>query len=164
MAQRKTVKKKISKKVFDLVWSFENFEEHLTFYTKRMFGGMAAYVHGKMMVMIAEDEGKNEYRGKVYELDIWNGILYPTDFAFHDSLQSEFPNLIQHPVLKKWLYLPVTASDFESLAHELALCIRKNDKRFGIYPQNSAPKKKTTTTKKSAVTKKNKAKVKKKRS
>lgn len=160
-------KKKKALKTFEYVWSFENFEEHLSFYTKRMFGGLAAYVHNKMMLMIAEDTGKTEYRGIDYGFEIWNGILYPTEYGFHESLQNEFPELIQHPVLKKWLYLPSTTKNFESIAHDCALCIRKNDKRFGIYPQTSTPSKKKSKKKKIAkkkpLTKKTKTLKKKKK-
>ncbi|MCB0378994.1 MAG: hypothetical protein KDD33_10925 [Bdellovibrionales bacterium] len=149
----KTHKKK-AKKVYELTWSFENFEEHSTFYTKSMFGCLAAYVHHRMMSLLAESEGDRTYRDVTFDFDIWNGILYPTEFEHQDSIQKEFPNLIQHPVLKKWLYLPIKAKNFEETAHDIALCIRKNDKRFGIYPQLSRPgkkKKKTSKTKKKAT-------------
>ena len=148
MATRKKVTKKKPKKVFELVWTFENYEEHPTFYTKRMFGGMASYVHHRMVSLLAENPGDRTYRGVDYGFDVWNGVLYPTDYDQHESLQSDFPSLIQHPVLKKWLYLPLESDDFEDTVHECSLRIRRNDKRFGIYPQNSAPKKKKTKKKK----------------
>lgn len=157
MAARKKVTKKKPKKVFELIWTFENFEEHPTFYTKRMFGGLSAYVHHRMVSMIAENPGDRVYRGTDYGFDIWNGILYPTDYDQHESLQNDFPELIQHPVLKKWLYLPLETDSFEDIVHECAILIRRNDKRFGIYPQNTSPKKKSK--KKKTAKKKTKKKT-----
>ena len=147
MAKAKTKKK--PKRTFDLIWAFENFEEHPTFYSKRMFGGLAAYVHDKMVMCLAEDPGNKEWRGHVYPIEIWNGILLPTEYEHHNSIMSEFKDIIQHPMLEKWLYLPLTSKSFESTAHDIAERMYKNDKRFGVYPQ-----KKNSTRKKKKVKKK----------
>ena len=141
MARKKVVRKK-PKKIFDLTWSFENYEDHPTFYTKRMFGGMASYVHGKMVSLLAESPGDTTYRDKDFGYDIWNGILYPTHYEYQSSLLKDFPMLKQHPVLKKWLYLPLGTKNFENIAHKCALKIKKNDDRFGILPKVKGPKKK----------------------
>ena len=136
--KKKTTKKKVKKspkKIFHLTWVLENLEELPGFYTKRMFGGLSAYAHDKMMLMLAESPGERTYRDKECDFEIWNGILFPTHYEFQESLQEEFPVLIQHPVLKKWLYLPLTTPDFESLIHEITECIVENDERFGIYPK-----------------------------
>lgn len=135
MAKKKKKKKVKKKKVFQLTWAFENFEEHESFYTKRMFGGMAAYCHGKMMLLLAEDAGGREYRGTTYDFDIWNGILLPTYYEHHEKLMDQFPSLIQHPVLKKWLYLPLDTDSFEDDVHEITLKIKRNNKLFGIFPK-----------------------------
>lgn len=57
--------------------------------------------------------------------------IYHLTWSFENFVE-QFPNLIQHPVLKKWPYLPIKAKNFESTAHEIAQCILENDKRFGI--------------------------------
>lgn len=131
--KKKKAKKK--KKVFQLVWSFESFEDHHSFYTKRMFGGLAVYLHGKMMMVLSESPGEREYRGNKFDFDIWDGILYPTHYEYQESLQKDFPDLIQHPVLKKWLFLRRDLENFEELAYECSEKITRNDERFGIFPK-----------------------------
>lgn len=126
-------------KVFSLTWAFEAFEDNPTFMTKRMFGGMAAYVNGKMVMVIFENPGDREHRGTMYEYDIWNGILLPLERDVHASLQSLFPALTKHPVLSKWLYLPMSDENFENIIDSISEGIAKDDPRYGIYPQ---PKKK----------------------
>lgn len=123
------------KKVFQLTWAFENFEEHESFYTKRMFGGLAAHCHGKMVMVLVENPGEKEYRDKTFEFDVWNGILFPTEYEHQDKLQKKIKNLIQHPVLKKWLYLPLESSSFEDDVEELSQMIRRNNDLLGIYPK-----------------------------
>jgi hypothetical protein len=130
------VRKKIkTKKIFHFSWAYESFEDHESFYTKRMFGGLAVYLHGKMVMVLMESTGKKEYRGKTYKFELWNGILYPTEFDLQESIQKEFPDLIQHPILKKWLYLKSKLKNFDEIAESCSQKVRKNDKRFGIYPK-----------------------------
>lgn len=135
MAKRKTKKKTKKKKIFELVWVFEPFEHMDSFYTKRMFGGMAIYLHGKMVMLLAESPGEREYRGQEYDFDIWNGLLFPTEYDFQDDMIKDFPQLVQHPVLKKWLYLNLDQENFDEIAEQCAQRIRRNDKRFGIFPK-----------------------------
>jgi len=125
----------MAKKTFHLKWVFDPFIEDPSFFSKSMFGGLAAYIHGKMMIVIMEKENDNTYRGKTYPFDIWNGILYPTEREIQPKIQQDFVNLVQHPVLKKWLYLPLNDDDFESTAEEISMLILDNDSRFGIYPK-----------------------------
>lgn len=137
-AALKKKKKKIArkpKKVFHLTWAFEQFEEDEGFYTKRMFGGMAAYCHGKMVMLLAENPGDRIYREKVYDFDIWNGVLLPTEYELQDSITKEFPTLVQHPVLKKWLYIPLDTEDFEDTVNQISSYISDSDERFGIFPK-----------------------------
>ncbi len=133
------------KKQFALTWVCDSLELNPSFFTKRMFGGLAVYVHDKMMMMLTEEKGKKEYRGVKYKFEIWNGILYPTDREHHESLLEKFPQLVQHPVLGKWLYLNMAENEFESIANEIAELISKNDFRFGIYPKEKKRKSKSRT-------------------
>lgn len=128
-------KKKKTKKVFQLTWTYELLEEYEDFYTKRMFGGLAIYVHGKMMMVLTESPGDREYRGQTYDFDIWHGLLLPTDYEYHDSLLQDFPFLTQHPVLKKWLFLKADIPSFEEKTYRCVDRIEKNDQRFGIFPK-----------------------------
>lgn len=118
-----------------MTWTFDAFESEASFCTRRMFGCLAAYVHGHMVMALAEDPGERSYRGKTYPYDIWNGILLPTRRDCHASLMKDFAGLVPHPVLGKWLYLPASHEDFETVIREIAECIAGNDPRLGIDPK-----------------------------
>ena len=122
-------------KIFGLSWAFEPFEDEESFFTKRMFGGMAAYVHGKMVMVLMESPGDKEYRGKKFSFEIWNGILLPVERSVHQSLISEFSILAPHPVLGKWLYLLSSETSFEDVVQQISNYIANGDDRFGILPK-----------------------------
>ncbi len=65
----------------------------------------------------------------------WNGLLIPTEKECHDSIRQDFEYVVQHPVLKKWLYLPENSEDFESVSSEIAEAVRIGDQRFGVEPR-----------------------------
>jgi len=136
----------VAKKGFTLTWALEPFDQHVSFYTKRMFGGLAVYVHGRMVIVLTESAGDRDYRGKRYDIDLWDGILLPVERQVHPSLMKEFSSLLSHPVLSKWLYLPQTADDFEDAAMEITQGIAQNDIRYGILPKVKSTKKKKTST------------------
>ena len=71
----------------------------------------------------------------------WNGLLIATYHEFHDSIRQEFGTVVQHPVLKKWLYLAENSEDFESVAAEIVEAIRTKDQRFGVEPKERQGKK-----------------------
>lgn len=122
-------------RIFSLSWVFEPLEDHPTFFTKKMFGSLAVYYNGKMVLVLSESQGVRDYRGKTYPFDIWNGLLLPTDREHHSSLLSEFPSLSNHVVLPKWLYIPQSHKDFEKLAETFVDRIVEGDERFGIVAQ-----------------------------
>ena len=73
----------------------------------------------------------------------WNGLLIPTEHQFHNAIVNEFSDVVQHAVLKKWLYLPEATEDFETVASDIIEAIRMNDQRFGVESQERvSPKKK----------------------
>jgi hypothetical protein len=41
-------------RTFDNEWIFKAFENHASFFTKRMFGGLAAYLFGRQMLVLVE--------------------------------------------------------------------------------------------------------------
>ena len=90
-------------KDFALSWILEPLEDLDTYLTKRMFGGLAAYLDGKMIALLAESPGDREWKGQTFDFEIWDGLLIPTSREHHESLQKEFPYLLNHPVLGKWL-------------------------------------------------------------
>lgn len=126
---------KKSLKRFYLDWAFEPFQNDPLFFSKRMFGGLAAYVDGRLVMVLCENPGDRKWKDKQYPYDIWNGILIPTEREFHADLQKEFPNLVNHPVLPKWLYLPMSTKDFESTVERISNLIAKKDERLGVNPK-----------------------------
>jgi len=72
----------------------------------------------------------------------WDGLLIPTEHQFHDAIQKEFRDVVQHSVLKKWLYLPEATEDFETVASDIVEAVGMNDPRFGVEPKESVPKRK----------------------
>ena len=129
------MRRKKAKKVFTYTWAFDPFDSDVTFCEKRMFGGLAAYVQGRMVMVLVESPGQRSYRGRDFDEDLWNGILLPTDKSFHESLEADFSALHSHPVLGKWLYLPANHEDFETTALEIGQKIASGDLRLGIDPK-----------------------------
>jgi hypothetical protein len=120
------------KKEQPLRWVIESLEEERTYLEKSMFGCLAVYLHGRLSLLLSSGE------------EPWNGLLIPTDHQFHDSIRQDYQNVLQHPVLKKWLYLPEASEDFESDSQEIVEAIRMNDPRFGVEPKERVLKKKKT--------------------
>lgn len=120
-------KKKI-KKQHPLHWLFEPLMEEPSYLEKPMFGCLACYLHGRLMLILAS--GKEP----------WNGILIPTEHQFHEEIRRDFNDVAQHPVLKKWLYLPEASEDFESVASDIVEAVRTDDPRFGVEPKERISK------------------------
>lgn len=108
--------------------------EEPSYIEKRMFGCLAIYLNGRMVLLMSEGE------------EPWNGLLIPTDHQFHDSILKEFKDVVQHSVLKKWLYLPEDTEDFETTASDIVHAIELNDPRFGVEPRERKPKKRRIVT------------------
>ncbi len=111
------------KKPNPLRWLLEPLEDGRTFLEKPMFGCLAAYLHGRLMLVLAD-------RGEP-----WSGVLVPTEREAHESLMAEFPALVPHPVLGKWLYLSQRHDDFEETAGVIVERIQAGDARFGVEPK-----------------------------
>jgi hypothetical protein len=114
-------------KTFEHEWIFEAFAEHPTFFTKRMFGGLAAHLFERQMLLLVEPTKSGRWK--------WHGVLVCTDHEHHASIQAEFPALMPHQVLKKWLFIDSTREDFESTMEAVAMKIAVDDRRFGILPK-----------------------------
>ncbi|HTC36461.1 MAG TPA: hypothetical protein VK724_23980 [Bryobacteraceae bacterium] len=113
-------------KKFQHEWIFEAFAEHSTFFTKSMFGGLAAYLFERQMLLLVEPTKSGRWN--------WHGVLICTDYRHHASIQAEFPALMPHGVLRKWLFIDSTHEDFESTMDRVAKRVAGNDLRFGILP------------------------------
>src|SRR5262245_22834319 len=119
-------------KAFDHEWIFEAFAEHPTFFTKRMFGGLAAYLHGRQMLLLVEPTRNGRWK--------WHGVLICTDREHQSSIRGDFPAFRPHSVLQKWLYIDSRHDDFESTMEAVAKRMVANDQRFGIVPGGGSRK------------------------
>jgi len=119
-------------KTFKHEWIFDAFVEHGTFFTKRMFGGLAAYLFGRQMLLLVEPTKSGRWK--------WHGVLVCTDREHHASIQAELPALMPHEVLRKWLFIDSTHENFESTMEAVAKCVASNDPRFGVSPKSPQPR------------------------
>jgi hypothetical protein len=123
-------------KTFDHEWILEPFAEHRTFFTKPMFGGLAVYLHERQMLVLVEPTKSGRWK--------WHGVLICTDRAHHASIRAQFPALMPHDVLAKWLFVDSTHDDFESTMEAVAKRIARNDPRFGIVPKSRVSRRRPT--------------------
>jgi len=113
-------------KTFDNEWIFQIFEDHPSFFTKRMFGGLAAYLFGRQMMILVEPTKTGRWK--------WHGVLLCTEYAHQRAIVAEFPELAPHDILKKWLYIDSRQDRFEQTMERVATAIARDDLRFGIHP------------------------------
>ena len=118
-----------AKTTHSYAWLWEPLEGDASFLLRSMFGGKAVYLNGRCQLICFAKQ------------DPWRGVLVCTDRQNQASLIKEFPSLVPHPVVTKWLYLPETADDFESAAQLLVRLVGRRDQRIGV---ESSPKKKKT--------------------
>ncbi len=116
------------KKQYRLHWVVESIMEEPSYIERLMFGCLAVYLNGRMVLLMCQGE------------EPWNGLLIPTEHEHHKSILNEFIDIVQHPVLKKWLYLPENTEDFESVASEVVHAIEMDDPRFGVEPKERKPR------------------------
>lgn len=110
------------------------------FTRKPMFGGFAYYFGEKIVLALFESTGDRSYKNKHYNYDLWNGCLFPTDRNKHSDITKAFPVLNPHPVLSKWMYLPVESENFDTFAENILNEIRKRNPLFGTIPNSKKSK------------------------
>ena len=106
-----------------LLWLFEPLEDDPRYERRRLFNLDAAYLDGR--IFLAVKDGKEP----------WNGLMVCTSHNHHEAILAQFPQLVSHPVLGKWLYLTQTHPEFESVAQEIVLLALRRDSRIGIEPK-----------------------------
>ena len=109
---------------------FSGLRNHPSFFTKRMFGGLAAYLFGRQMMLLVEPTKTGRWR--------WHGVLICTERAHHPTIIEEFPQLAPHDVLKKWLYIDSYHDDFEPTMKRVEEAIARDDLRFGVHPDGKS--------------------------
>jgi hypothetical protein len=97
--------------------------EEPSFASRHMFGCLACYAHGRLMLLLADRRPP------------WHGVLVPMAREHHAALRRDVPGLRVHPVLAKWLHLPPGAAAFEASAARLATLARAGDPRLGVEPR-----------------------------
>lgn len=121
-------------KTFEHEWIVEPFNDHPTFFTKGMFGGLAVYLFERQMLLLVEPTKSGRWD--------WHGVLICTEREHHASLQKEFPAFAPHDVLQKWLFIDSGHEDFESTMEAVAKAIATDDPRFGVYSRSKKAKRK----------------------
>lgn len=128
----------MAKELQSLFWIEELLpKEHVR---KSMFGGFAYYLQEKLILVMFESTGNKTYKNKKYKFEIWNGCMFPAEREHHEEICGKYPFLINHPVLPKWLYLPLETESFEDLAEAVLRELRRRNPVFGTIPKG---KKKT---------------------
>jgi len=72
-------------RTFDNEWICQVFEDQPTFFTKRMFGGLAVYLFGRQMMVLVEPT-KTEPGNVNY--DLHQGVQDPAVFYFYENWES----------------------------------------------------------------------------
>lgn len=93
-----------------------------TFCARPMFGCVACYLSGRLVLVLAD-------RGEP-----WQGLLIPSERSAHASILADHPALRVHPVLGKWLYLADDNHRFTTVAAAMLETIASRDERFGVEP------------------------------
>src|SRR5260370_8417263 len=78
-------------KTFKHEWILDPFVDHRTFFTKRMFGGLAADLFERQRLLLVEPTKSGRWN--------WHGALVCTNYEHHASIQADFPAFRPHPVL-----------------------------------------------------------------
>ena len=106
-------------------------------YTRKpMFGGFAYYSENRMVLALFENQEPHSN---------WNGCLFPSEREFHLAILKKHVCLSNHPVLPKWLYLPLDSENFDAHVEELLKEIRRRSPLFGIIPKEKKISTKTAS-------------------
>jgi hypothetical protein len=104
-------------------WIWEPLAEDPGFVLRSMFGSKVVYLDGRLVLGFCTGE------------EPWRGVLVCTDRERQAALRRDIPALTPHPILPKWLYLPESHDDFESIAAALVGLARRRDPRLGVSPR-----------------------------
>jgi len=103
-----------------LLWIYGSLEVDPGFFMRKLFSFDTAHLDNRLYLAVAGGD------------EPWNGLLVCTSREHHASLRRQFPQLVSHQVLGKWLYISQAHAEFESVALELAALARKRDPRLGV--------------------------------
>ncbi|MGD0629311.1 MAG: hypothetical protein ABR987_08155 [Terracidiphilus sp.] len=103
-----------------LLWIFEPLEDDPKFFLRKLFSFDAAHLDNRLYLAVAGGE------------EPWNGLLVCTSREHHVSIRDQYPQLVSHEVLGKWLYISQAHPEFESVAVDIAAMARRRDPRLGV--------------------------------
>jgi len=126
-------RKQRAAKTNSLLWILEPLARDAGYMHRKMFGADAAYLDGLLYLIVADRD------------EPWNGVMVSTSQDRHAALLADIPELLPHPVLGKWLYLPQSSESFESTAATLAALALARDPRMGVAPKPRARRSKART-------------------
>ena len=112
-----------ARSVHRYAWLWEPLENEASFVLGSMFGTKVVYIDGRLTLCFSAGD------------EPWRGVLVCTEHGHHASLQLEFPALVAHPILPKWLYLAESEDAFERVAERLVALVRQRDPRIGVAPK-----------------------------
>ncbi len=112
------------------MWLVEPLMDDPSFIEKPMFGCRACYLHGLLVLVLADGEQP------------WNGLLVATSTQHHNAIRVLFPELAPHEVLGKWLYLSAERNDFEQVAQNIVKAVARPSELFGVVPREQTRKSK----------------------
>jgi hypothetical protein len=110
-----------------LLWIFETLEDEPHFFLRKLFSFDAAHLGTRVYLAVSGGE------------EPWNGLLVCTSRERHASLLRQFPQLVSHKVLGKWLYISQAHPEFESVALDIAALARRRDPRIGVESKARIP-------------------------
>lgn len=111
-----------SRKETPCEWLIEPLRTRDGFSVRRTFGTWSFYIGERNVLLYVPP----------YDTD-GEGILIPTSPEHHKSLMDEFPDLVPHDFLKKWLSLSACSENYETTASEIVRLILQGDPRVGVF-------------------------------
>ncbi|WP_413557159.1 TfoX/Sxy family DNA transformation protein [Bdellovibrio sp. HCB209] len=114
----------MAKEPQELYW-IENLLPEEGFRRKAMFGGFAYYLDEKIILITFESGTKTN----------WNGCMFPVEHEHQAEALKQFPILSPHPILPKWLYLPIETEGFEEWVSDILRVALRPHSLWGNYPK-----------------------------
>ena len=131
----------------ELIWIESDILYRTDYLRKNMFGGFGYYLGQKIFMAIFENEGDFVFKDKTYNFEIWRGCLFPIEKEFHAKALQKFLFLFSHPVLKKWLYLPLNTENFDDCVIQILRDVIKPNSFWGVIVKPKKLQKKLVTEK-----------------
>ncbi|AZZ36198.1 hypothetical protein CIK05_05120 [Bdellovibrio sp. qaytius] len=122
----------MAKTLNELQWIEDQLPE--SFNRRAMFGGVAYYDGPFLKLLLFEGSSER-----------WNGCMFPAEKEHHPKLLKQFPFLVNHSILPKWLYLPLSDENFEDNAKKVVRELSKPQTLWGTIPDRKKKAEKKLT-------------------